>query len=130
MDNKMEKIAGMFGLALGEWFDLKDCREEATKVGSFIFEKEGLYDENYYVSEIVLSRMLRGDYKIVKRPFTPKVGQCYYCNTPDLGVISVCFDGGVFDYSMFIMGNVFATKPEANLFKFEKLDEFNKNRGD
>ena len=129
MDNKMEKIAGMFGLAFSEEFDLKHCKEETMFIGPLKFKKEGLYDKNGDDRAILLSQMLRGEYQIVKRPFVPNVGQLYYCNTPENVVIGVWFDGGLFDYSMFIIGNVFATKPEARLFKFERLDEFNKNRG-
>lgn len=114
--NYYKKIAEMLGVELEEEFKVSDM-----KIFTFKFtENDGLMfkygtNEDYMPSSLILTKLLRGDYSVVKLPWKPKEGKeyWYYSEAWKQG-ISTKWESGIQDLFFWKVGNCFRTKEEAD----------------
>ena len=114
--NYWKQIAEMLGVELEEEFKVSDM-----KIFTFKFtEDDGLMfkygkNEDYMPSALILTKLLRGDYSVVKLPWKPKKGEEYwhYSEAWDEG-IPCKWEGGWFDLLLWKEGCCFKTKKEAD----------------
>lgn len=77
--NYYKKIAEMLGVELEEEFKVSDM-----KIFTFKFtEDDGLMfkygtNEDYMPSSLILTKLLRGDYSVVKLPWKPEFNEPYW----------------------------------------------------
>ena len=110
--NKMKEIAGVFGLEIGEEFNVIYDDGKYSEYNPYTFTEEGLVDKDGDWSPIP-TRLLRGVYTIEKLPFRPKEGQLYYTFGFTLNVISIYWSGCKYDMERKLLGIVFRTEQEA-----------------
>lgn len=114
--NYWKQIAEMLGVELEEEFKVSDM-----KIFTFKFtEDDGLMfkygkNEDYMPSALILTKLLRGDYSVVKLPWKPKKGEEYwhYSEAWDEGILCK-WEGGWFDLLLWKEGCCFKTKKEAD----------------
>ena len=111
MSNKMKEIAGLFGLELGEEFNIS-YGGKYSEYNPYTFTAEGLVDKDGDGC-LVPTNLLRGVYTIEKLPFRPEEGQRYYTFTLGLIVISRNWTGCNYDMERKLLGIVFRTQKEA-----------------
>ena len=103
--NNMEKVAEMLGVKLGEKF----------KVGGnvFWFYGDGLVadDDNSYPN--IMNSLLTGEYTIEKLPWKPQYGDEYWYISMNGDVLDNKWTEHITDYSLYYVGNCFATREEA-----------------
>ena len=111
--NKTKEIAGIFGLELGEEFNVKS-KGEYLSYCPYIFTEEGIIDKDGDGTSMLTNLML-GSYTIEKLPFRPEEGQRYYTFGFGLGltVISIHWTGCKYDLERKLLGIVFRTEHEA-----------------
>ena len=109
--NKMKELAGIFGLELGEEFNIS-YSGKYSEYNPYVFTEEGLIDKDGDGTPIS-TRLLRGVYTIEKLPFRPKEGQLYYTFGFTLNVISIHWAGCKYDMERKLLGIVFRTEQEA-----------------
>lgn len=114
--NYYKKIAEMLGVELGEEFKVSDM-----KIFTFKFtENDGLMfkygtNEDYMPSALILTKLLRGDYSVVKLPWKPKEGELYWYYSKTLNqAISRNWDAKNYALCLWKCGNCFKTEEEAN----------------
>ena len=110
----MKEIAGIFGLELGEEFNISGEYSEYLEYNPYVFTEEGLIDKDGDGTPIP-TNLLRGVYTIEKLPFRPEEGQRYYTFGFGLGlnVISIHWTGCKYDLERKLLGIVFRTEQEA-----------------
>ena len=111
-NNKMKELAMIFGLELGEEFNIKYNNGAYVEFTPHRFTEEGLIDKDGDGTHI-LSRLLQGDYTIEKLPFRPKEGQLYYTFGFTLNVIAIHWAECKYDMERKLLGIVFRTEQEA-----------------
>lgn len=113
--NYYKQVAEMLGVELNEEFDINYMlyyRYMLTKDGMKFKDKSS--DTCLGYSSPVLSKLLRGDYSIVKLPWKPKADEFYYCYSPYVGIpYQERWINTSSDYCMWKLGNCFRTKEEA-----------------
>ena len=109
--NKMKELAGIFGLEIGEEFNIV-YGEKYSEYNPYTFTEEGLIDKDGDETPILTS-LLRGVYTIEKLPFKPKEGERYYTLGLALTVISRHWTGCNYDMERKLLGIVFRTEKEA-----------------
>ena len=109
--NKMDEIAGIFGLELGEQFNIVS-RGEYSTFNPHRFTEEGLIDKDGDGTAL-LNNLMLGRYTIEKLPFRPKVGQRYYTCGAGLIVLDLNWVGCSYDLERQLLGIVFRTEQEA-----------------
>lgn len=114
--NYYKKIAEMLGVELEEEFKVSDM-----KIFTFKFtENDGLMfkygtNEDYMPSSLILTKLLRGDYSVVKLPWKPKKGEVYwYYSEAFQHAFASEWIGSLCDLLYWKSGNLFKTKKEAN----------------
>ena len=112
MSNKMKELAGIFGLQLGEEFNVKYNDGEYLEYNPYTFTEDGLIDKDGDGTPIPIS-LLRGIYTIEKLPFRPEEGQRYYTYGLGLTVISYPWTSCNYDMERKLLGIVFRTEQEA-----------------
>ena len=110
-DNKMKELAGIFGLEIGEEFNII-YNGEYLEYTPFTFTEEGVIDKDGD-SLPIITNLLRGGYTIEKLPFRPKEGELYYTFGFSLTVISLHWAGCKYDMERKLLGIVFKTEQEA-----------------
>lgn len=79
--NYMKDVADMLGIHLDEEFYMQHTEEnEVPTYAYYKLTHNGLYEciNNKWEYCYVLPLLLRGEYRIVKKPFIPKTGDKYY----------------------------------------------------
>lgn len=115
--NYMEEISKMFGVELGEEFDVEYCN-----LNPYRFTEDGLLDCKSNPNSGVLEVLLIGKAKIIKKPWKPKEGEEYYYIVYGV-VYSTIFHNTTEDNLMRLrMGNFFRTREEAESNKERWLE--------
>lgn len=111
--NKMKELAGIFGLEIGEEFNISS-NGEYLEYNPYTFTEDGLIDKDGDGAPI-LTHLLQGVYIVEKIPFKPKEGERYYTFGFGLGltVISIHWTGCKYDMERKLLGIVFKTEQEA-----------------
>ena len=109
--NKMKEIAGIFGLEIGEEFNIVH-NWKYSEYNPYVFTEEGLIDKDGDGTPIP-TNLLRGVYTIEKLPFVPKDGERYYTIGLCLTVFSHHWTRGNYDMERKLLGIVFRTEQEA-----------------
>ena len=109
--NKMKELAGIFGLEIGEEFNMGDSGKY-SEYNPYVFTEEGLIDKDGDGIPIPIN-LLRGVYTIEKLPFVPKEGQLYYTFGSGLTVISRHWSRSNYNMERKLLGIVFKTEHEA-----------------
>lgn len=126
--NYYKQIAEMLGVELKEEFEV-DCmigyRYKLTEDGLMF---KGKSDTNFLeYSSPVLSKLLRGDYHIVKLPWKPKKDEFYYYYSPYAMITCQQRWGNTSsDYCMWKLGNCFGTEEEAQTKGKEIMEKIEK----
>lgn len=113
--NYYKQVAEMLGIKLNEEFDVNymlSYRYMLTEGGLKFKDKSS--DTWLGYSSPVLSKLLRGDYSIVKLPFKPEDGDKYYVySIYRLASSEVYWNGDTSDLVYWKLGNCFRTREEA-----------------
>lgn len=126
--NYYKQVAEMLGVELNEEFDInymRSYRYMLTEDGMKFKDKSS--DTWLGYSSPVLSKLLRGDYSIVKLPWKPKADEFYYYYSPYGGI--TCQEiwlNTLSDYCVWKMGNCFRTKEEAETKGKEIMEKIEK----
>ena len=116
--NYMEQVADMLNVELNEEFYMQHVEENEVPTNAFYkLTYNGLYEhiDNEWMYCYALPSLLMGEYKIVKKPFVPKVGDKYYCIGFDkycLNVTCTIHCNTSFDYIRIKVGIVYSTHQE------------------
>lgn len=120
MINRMEDVAKMFGVELGEVFKVTDDTYGAYQLYHRFTESNGIEISDDGVTwerakAIVLKCLLMGDARIVKLPWKPKMRERYYYPIPsDKDLWESClWVGDNYDNNRFSRGLVCKTEEEA-----------------
>ena len=115
MSNKMKEIAMIFGLEIGEEFNIKNNNNgDYLQYSPYKFTEEDLVDKDGHSSPSwIISGLIRGKYTIEKLPFRPEEGQRYYTFGLCLTVISLHWTRCKYDMERKLLGIVFRTEQEA-----------------
>ena len=125
--NRMEEVAKMFGLELGEQFNVGVNRFSTN--APYMFTKNGIADSFGGYNTVLLEAMIRGEVPIQKLPFKPKKNYKYW--TLGIGkVFDLYWNGDMADLENYKLGIVFRTKKQAeeklSTYK-QELEEYYKN---
>ena len=112
MSNKMKELAGIFGLEIGEEFNIIYNDGEYSQYNPHKFTEEGLVDKDGYGVPIS-TNLMRGAYSIERLPFVPKDGEVYYTIGAGLIVLDLKWLGCSYDLERKLLGIVFRTEQEA-----------------
>ena len=123
--NLIPKLAEMLGVEIGEHFKVTG---EVDVGGYYYFTNNdlSLHVPNVrpdYAQYRTLADLVMGDKKIIKLPFEPKEGDCYWevywngCYEVEVGETE--WTGDSDDYFKKFCGNCFRTKSEAETHKYE-----------
>ena len=111
MSNKTKEIAGIFGLELGEEFNIVSGGEYSA-YNPHKFTEEGIIDKDGDGTALLTNLML-GRYTIEKLPFRPKKGERYFTCDANMAVHGFGWSGCGFDLERQLLGVVFRTEQEA-----------------
>ena len=112
--NYMEEVASLLGVELEEEFRIvnKDCVELCNMPCRIT--ANGLIDKNSESRLHALSKLLEGEYKIVKIPWKPKHGDIFFSVYPtNRNVTSMYWSDCLLDTLLYLSGNCFKTRKEA-----------------
>ena len=117
--NKMKELAGIFGLEIGEEFNIVDSNGEYSEYNPHKFTEEGLIDKDGDGVPIT-TNLIRGTYIIERLPFVPKIREDYFTyyfsgnDSPLNGrVLTNSWEGSPVDKMNKLLGIVFKTEKEA-----------------
>lgn len=126
--NYYKQVAKMLGVELNEEFDINymnGYRYQLTEDGLMFKDKSRTTWLVY--SSPILSKLLRGDYSIVKLPWKPKNGEHYYVySTYHKTVIETKWLGVTEDLLYWNIGNCFRTREEASKKGKEIMEKIEK----
>lgn len=119
MANYMAEVAKMFGVEIGEEFEIKypsHCSVKTTAV----FSENGfrVVETNEYIltpnrNESILHSLLKGDLAVKRKPWKPKVDEPFWhvgiCGEPVLGK----FQNSTYEVNYYKLGNCYRTGEEA-----------------
>ena len=115
MTNKMAEVAKVFGVELGEEFQIK--YKDTIVYGTFRFTEKGTETKGssgWESARPALLRLLTGEYEIVKMPYQPKKGETYWtCYSNDFAITALTWCDWVQDFALLKCGAVFRTEAEA-----------------
>ena len=111
-ENKMEEVAALFGLEMGERFCIDGCERDYE----YAFDDKGLYYINprsavFYANELIPA-LLTGVKTIIKKPWKPETGSIYFWAGHN-NIYESCWKGDMRDYAFYAVGNCFETRNEA-----------------
>lgn len=111
MENNMEKVAKLFGLNIGDYFEINERK------GKFLIATNGLYlMKDYYIwerSSETLFKLLYGEYTIKRMSWKPKFNEKYYSIGVDGSVEDGTWLNDFLDYTLYKIGNCYRTIEEA-----------------
>lgn len=113
-NNYMKEVASLLGVELEEEFRIvnKDCVELCNMPCRIT--ANGLIDKNSESRFHALSKLLEGEYKIVKMPWKPKQNDMFFFVKPkDRNVTSMYWADSSVDNLLYLFGNCFKTREEA-----------------
>ena len=110
--NKIKEIAGIFGLEVGEEFNIVYSGGKYSEYNPYVFTEDGLVDKDGDLTPIP-TNLMRGEYTIEKLPFRPKDGERYYTFGLCLTVLSRHWTSCNYDRERKLLGIVFKTEKEA-----------------
>ena len=113
MENLWEMIAKARGVAINEEFS---CSWDGVKYKYRINEKGlEIYEDEQWYSSIRANVFIKGEGKIEKLPFVPKMGESYwtYYNSQEIYIEAYCWNDSTFDKERKLLGIVFRTEQEA-----------------
>lgn len=125
--NRMEEVAKMFGLELGEQFNVGINRFSTD--APYAFTREGIADKHGYLVAVLLEAMIRGEVPVQKLPSKPKKNDAYWTYN-SCGTAKHYWDGDLVDLLHYKAGMVFKTERQAkeNLAKYkQELEEYYNN---
>nr|DAE13784.1 MAG TPA: hypothetical protein [Podoviridae sp. ctza028] len=126
--NYYKQVAKMLGVELNEEFDvnyMNGYRYQLTEDGLMFKDKLSTTWLGY--SSPILSKLLRGDYSIVKLPWRPKNGEHYYVySTYHKTVLETNWQGVTEDLLYWNIGNCFRTREEARKKGKEIMEKIEK----
>lgn len=114
--NLIPIIAKELGVEIGEEF------KTASIAGRFKFNLDGLLAEHkegrvptwLTASPLVLKLLITGRCEIIKLPFEPQEGECYWTyNGNDFGIVEIDWTGFASEYCKKACGCIFRTEAEA-----------------
>lgn len=114
MENKMEEVAKMFGVEIGEKFKIQYISGSISDC-YYYFTENGIYGDEIgrsYGSQFLLN-LLIGDYTILKNPWKPSIGKPYWVVHPDGYVYNIIYSGCHEDNAYYKLGNFYPNKEEA-----------------
>ena len=118
--NYMSEVAKMFGVELGEKFNIDFCREhwyvDKDKEHSYFFSEKGveIATEGYgCISADVLLKLLCGEWAVKKKPYKPQSDDAYWCVRSNGSIESYPWRNDIIDFLYYKLGNCYRTKEEA-----------------
>lgn len=133
MKNKMEQVAKILGVELGEEFDIGEYPDYSP----YYFTEKGLDRRGFVCSydnlNYVLNELLTGKLTLKKRPFRPARAEMYFHVNTAGEVGGVLNDHDVFDYACIFLGNCYKTPEEATAHADEwrlKIKDFFEEEGE
>lgn len=129
--NYYKQIAEMLGVELGEEFSLKDSHTEQIGIPRYkITKEEGLMYSSRRgecTRSTLLSKIIIGNYSVVKLPWKPKINERYWRYQPHISETSWsiwCDD--CIDLYRWKCGNCFRTEEEARTKCKEIMEQIQK----
>ena len=130
--NYMSEVAKMFGVELGEEFELKSPNDSCYTLAMFTDDGLKIIETNVsdqcFWKPYALEHLLKGTYTIKRKPWKPKLHEHYYFIDEEGYVYSETWDNQYPDIIFYKLGNCYKTyeEAEANSAKwvaFYKSDE-------
>ena len=119
--NYMSELADMLGVVLGEEFNIEGFSLNPCKI-----TKDGLIDGSSKKNIHIVDKLLTGEAKIIKKPWTPQLGKRYFYisvrNHDEYFVAQTSWADCSFDKGLYYLGNFFSTGEEAE----EYIDAYRK----
>ena len=123
MKNRMQEIAEMLGVEIGEEFDVINQYGDLIYGCPYKLTNEGCELQTRDTASFTLMQLLNGNCSIVKKPWKPKYGERFYyinieervCRTSNYEVAT--------DLALIYFGNCFRSKEEAEANKDEILEK-------
>ncbi len=135
-ENKMEQVAEMLGVELGEEFQIKEVATGEVRTGEYRLTENGLeyrFPDGWYISTITdaIGKIFTGELAIVKKPWKPNMGDGYYMPaiSGDFAYEHYIWDDDPMDLLAYDRGLVFKTKNEAKEMTEKILDFVKEERG-
>lgn len=111
--NKFKEVAALFGLELGEEFNVRFENGVLVPYCLLKFNDDGLIDCNGVTTVALLIGLIKGDVTVEKLPWKPKLGEMYWYVFNKKEVSTTRNSNEIFDSMCFKLGNYFKTKEEA-----------------
>lgn len=118
--NLMQEIIKILGVEYGEAFKIRRPGYKVCENGVYAFfegvglmkrNEQGEFDNN---SSIEFEDLCLDNYEVVKLPWEPKYGECYYCpSIRQRKVMKPMWVGDTRDYAMKAIDMVYRTQEEA-----------------
>ena len=121
--NRFKEVAAMFGLELGEEFDVRVNSGDLSVYCPIKFTNNGLSDSGELNCDWILPEIIKGNYTVEKIPWKPKIGDtCYFVNynKRQPNISRMIWEEYTFELMCFKLGNCFKTEEEAEANK-EKI---------
>lgn len=117
MKNHMNEVANMFGVKMGEEFEVVLGQEgtliaNITNTGLHVVKTNVTFCREDF-NETILNGILVGRYRIKHKPWKPVHGSRFYYMGIDGDVRIDCWVNSVIDYTFYKLGNCYRTKEEA-----------------
>ena len=122
--NKMNEVAKMLGVELGEKFNI-----EGYAFNPCTITKTNLIDADGSIRDDMLVKLIAGFNTVKKLPFKPEFDDLYWTYS-SCGITSYHWKNDLFDLAYYRLGVVFSTETQAieNLDKYsQELKDYYKN---
>ena len=123
MKNRMQEIAEMLGVEIGEEFDVINQDGDLIYGCPYKLTNEGCELQTRDTASSTLMQLLNGNCSIVKKPWKPKYGEWFWIVKSTGRVISIKNLGSESDAGLIKFGNCFRSKEEAEANKDEMLEK-------
>lgn len=112
--SKFKEVAELYGLELGEKFNLEDEDGDIYEYGPLYFTEEGLYDKDEDYRTSLFYSIIAGEYVVKKLPWKPEVGERYWFVRSSVSIESYKNGQDIFDLMCIKTGNCFRSYDEAD----------------
>ena len=113
MENKMDKVAEILGVEIGEKFKIQYPNGEISDC-YYRFTENGIYGDDHSVGSRFLLNLVIGKYTILKSPWKPVEGELYFYIDQKGTVYGTSFsETCLYDFNLYKLGNCYCTKEEA-----------------
>ena len=122
----MNEVAKMLGVELGEYFRIisnGQCYDDAK----YCLKSSGLFKNDVRNAQIdrLLRKLLTGEFRIVRFPWTPRYKDTVYYNDCHGNVIETIFDIANGDHLLlYAMGQLYSSAEDAENHREEDLAEY------